>query len=96
MHLNSGIKGIIHGFALRRKQSRTRCANSIAHQKEVSADHRRHTGRPLGHAIEAHINTKLEPDMTLKDILKITEDIKKSTSDEFKINQVVVIPVSKR
>lgn len=52
--------------------------------------------RTLGHAIEAHINIRLEPDMTLKDILKITDDIKKSTTDEFKINQVVVIPISKR
>jgi cation diffusion facilitator family transporter len=52
--------------------------------------------RPLGHAIEAHINIMLEPDMTLKDILKITDDIKKSTTNEFKINQLVVIPVSKR
>jgi divalent metal cation (Fe/Co/Zn/Cd) transporter len=52
--------------------------------------------RPLGHAIEAHINIMLEPDMTLKEILKITDDIKKSTKDEFKINQVVVIPVPKR
>ncbi len=52
--------------------------------------------RPLGHAIEAHISIILEPDMTLKDILKITDDIKKSTTDEFKINQLVVIPVSKR
>lgn len=51
---------------------------------------------PLGHAIEAHINTKLETNMTLKDILKITDEFKKSTSDEFEINQVVVIPVSKR
>ncbi len=52
--------------------------------------------RPLGHAIEAHISIMLEPDMTLKDILKVTDDIKKSTTNEFKINQVVVIPVSKR
>lgn len=51
--------------------------------------------RPLGTAIEAHISIILEPDMTLKDILKITDDIKKSTADEFKINQVVVIPTSK-
>ena len=51
--------------------------------------------RPLGHAIEAHINIILEPDMTLKDILKVTDDIKKSTADEFKINQIVVIPVAK-
>ena len=52
--------------------------------------------RPLGHAIEAHINIMLEPDLTLKDILKITDDIKKSTTNEFKINQIVVIPISKR
>jgi cation diffusion facilitator family transporter len=52
--------------------------------------------RPLGHAIEAHINIMLEPDMTLKDILKVTDDIKKSTTNEFKITQLVVIPVSKR
>ena len=43
MQLNSGTKGINHGFALCRKQSKPQCANSRAHQKEVSVDHRRHT-----------------------------------------------------
>ncbi len=51
--------------------------------------------RPLGHAIEAHINIMLNPAMTLKEILKITNDIKESLSNEFKIKQIVVIPVSK-
>jgi cation diffusion facilitator family transporter len=49
--------------------------------------------RPLGHVIEAHVNVKLDPDLTLKDTLQITHNIKKSISDKFKIKDVVVIPV---
>lgn len=49
--------------------------------------------RPLGHVIEAHVNVKLDPELTLKDTLQITNDIKKSISDKFKIKDVVVIPV---
>ena len=49
--------------------------------------------RPLGHTIEAHINIKLDPALTLKDTLRITREVKASISDEFKIKDVVVIPV---
>ncbi len=49
--------------------------------------------RPLGHVIEAHVRVKLDPELTLKDTLQITNDIKKSISDKFKIKDVVVIPV---
>ena len=49
--------------------------------------------KPLGHVIEVHINVKLDPDLTLKDTLQITHNIKKSISDKFKIKDVVVIPV---
>ena len=50
--------------------------------------------RPLGHTIEAHVNVKLDPALTLEDTLKITQEVKASISDEFKIKDVVVIPVT--
>lgn len=50
--------------------------------------------RPLGHTIEAHVNIKLKPLMTLEDALKITDNVKRSFSNEFKIKDVVVIPVT--
>ncbi len=50
--------------------------------------------RPLGHTIEAHVNIKLDPALTLEDTLKITNEVKASISDEFKIKDVVIIPVT--
>lgn len=49
--------------------------------------------RPLGHSIEAHINVKLDPQLTLKDTLQITREIEMSITDKFKIKDVLVIPV---
>jgi cation diffusion facilitator family transporter len=49
--------------------------------------------RPLGHTIEAHINVKLDPQLTLKDTLKITRDLQVSIADKFKIKDIIVIPV---
>ena len=50
--------------------------------------------RPLGHTIEAHVNIKLDPALTLEETLNITREVKASISDEFKIKDVVVIPVT--
>ncbi len=50
--------------------------------------------RPLGHTIEAHVNIKLDPGLTLEDTLKITNEVKASISDKFKIKDVVIIPVT--
>ncbi len=50
--------------------------------------------RPLGHTIDAHVNIKLDPNLTLEDTLKITNEVKASISDEFKIKDVVIIPVT--
>ncbi|CAN5874049.1 hypothetical protein BH23THE1_BH23THE1_29090 [soil metagenome] len=49
--------------------------------------------RPLGHVIEAHVDVKLDPDLTLKDTLVITRDIRTSISDKFKIQEVIVMPI---
>lgn len=49
--------------------------------------------RPLGHTIEARINIKMNPDMNLRDTIKITNEIKNSISKEFKIKDIVVVPI---
>jgi cation diffusion facilitator family transporter len=49
--------------------------------------------RPLGHVIEAHVNVKLDPELTLKETLEITRDIRTSISDKFKIQEVIVMPI---
>ncbi|HEX5187336.1 MAG TPA: cation transporter [Nitrososphaeraceae archaeon] len=49
--------------------------------------------RPLGHLIEAHVNIKLDPELTLKDTLKISRDIGVSLADKFKIKEVIIVPV---
>jgi divalent metal cation (Fe/Co/Zn/Cd) transporter len=50
--------------------------------------------RPLGHTIEAHVNVKLDPTLTLEDTLKISHEVKTSIADKFKIKDVVIIPVT--
>jgi len=50
--------------------------------------------RPLGHTIEAHVNVKLDPTLTLEDTLKISNEVKTSIADKFKIKDVVIIPVT--
>ncbi len=50
--------------------------------------------RPLGHTIEAHVNIKLDAALTLEDTLKITNEVKASISNQFKIKDVVIIPVT--
>lgn len=50
--------------------------------------------RPLGHTIEAHVNIKLDPTLTLEDTLKIMNEVKAAISNEFKIKDVVIIPVT--
>ncbi|TVP41497.1 hypothetical protein [Candidatus Nitrosocosmicus arcticus] len=50
--------------------------------------------RPKGHTIEAHVNIKLDPTLTLEDTLKITDEVKASISPEFKIKDLFVIPVT--
>lgn len=49
--------------------------------------------RPLGHSIEAHISVKMDPNLTLKDTLKVTREVQTSISDKFKIKEVTVVPV---
>jgi divalent metal cation (Fe/Co/Zn/Cd) transporter len=51
--------------------------------------------RPLGHAIEAHVNVNLDPETKLKEIHMITNSIKQSIIEEFKLKDVVVVPVPK-